>query len=176
MRVIGIDPGYDRVGIAIVDKPSYGNVGDKKEILIYSECFTTSAKSDIYERLLWVGQRVRTIIAEYKPDVLAMETLFITKNQKTAMHVSEARGIIAYEAGSHGLPIFEFSPPQIKAAVTSDGRCDKRAIIKMIPLLIKMSNRKRHDDEYDAIAVALTCIASHSVTRQNTKNKSFPQL
>jgi crossover junction endodeoxyribonuclease RuvC len=150
MRVIGIDPGYDRVGIAIVDKPEKSSRGEK-ETLVYSECCTTSSTDDIYKRLLQVGQHIR-------------ETLFITKNQKTAMHVSEARGIIAYEAGLYGLPICEYSPPQIKAAVTGDGHCDKRAIIKMIPLLIKMSNTKRHDDEYDAIAVALTCIASHSST------------
>jgi crossover junction endodeoxyribonuclease RuvC len=160
MRVIGIDPGYDRIGIAVVEKPS----SKEKENLIYSECFTTSAADDIYKRLLQVGQHIRHIITEYKPDILAMETLFITKNQKTAMHVSEARGIIAYEAGLFSLSIFEFSPPQIKAAVTGDGHCDKRAIIKMIPLLIKMSETKKHDDEYDAIAVALTCIASHSST------------
>jgi crossover junction endodeoxyribonuclease RuvC len=163
MRVIGIDPGYDRVGIAIVDKPEKSSRGEK-ETLVYSECCTTSSTDDIYKRLLQVGQHIRDVIAKYKPDILAMETLFITKNQKTAMHVSEARGIIAYEAGLYGLPICEYSPPQIKAAVTGDGHCDKRAIIKMIPLLIKMSNTKRHDDEYDAIAVALTCIASHSST------------
>jgi crossover junction endodeoxyribonuclease RuvC len=166
MRVIGIDPGYDRVGIAIVNKPekSSHSSHSEKEILIYSECFTTSAADDIYKRLLQVGQHIGAIIAKYKPNVLAMETLFITKNQKTAMHVSEARGIIAYEAGSHSLPIFEFSPPQIKAAITGDGRCDKKAIIKMIPLLIEISDKKMNDDEYDAIAVALTCIASYSVT------------
>ena len=164
MKIIGIDPGYDRLGIAVVEKAS----SREKEVLVHSECFTTSAKDTIYERLLRVGQHVKSVIGEHNPDALAMETLFITKNQKTAMHVSEARGIIAYEAGLYGLPIFEYSPPQIKAAVTGDGRSDKRAIIKMIPLLVKMTPRKRHDDEYDAIAVALTCIACNPIKPPKT--------
>src|ERR1035437_1919422 len=163
MRIIGIDPGYDRVGIAIVNKPS----SKEKEVLIHSECFTTSSKTEIYERLKIVGIRVRELIEEHSPDALAMETLFITKNQKTAMHVSEARGIIAYEARLHNLPIFEYSPSQIKIAITGYGKSDKEHIIKMIPLLVKFPESpikdskpvKRHDDEYDAIAVALTCLA-----------------
>ncbi len=163
MRIIGIDPGYDRLGIAIVEKKT----SKEKEVLIHSECFVTSPKEAIYDRLMKVGERVRQLIKEHAPDTLAMETLFITKNQKTAMHVSEARGIIAYEARLNNLPIFEYSPPQIKVAVTGHGKSDKEQIIKMIPLLLKLPEqttkgaviKKRHDDEYDAIAVALTCIA-----------------
>ena len=161
MRIIGIDPGYDRIGIAIIEKKS----SREKETLKHSECFTTTKNdgmNEIYDRLQEVGQRVKTLIEEYSPDALAMETLFITKNQKTAMHVAEARGIISYEAGLHKIPIFEYSPPQIKSAVTGDGRSDKSQIIKMMPLLINMTQKKRFDDEYDAIAVALTCLASES--------------
>jgi crossover junction endodeoxyribonuclease RuvC len=155
MKIIGIDPGYDRIGIAIIEKKSQ----KEKEVLVHSECFTTSKKSEIYDRLKEVGQRIRTLITEHNPNMLAMETLFITKNQKTAMHVSEARGIIAYEARLANIPIFEYSPPQIKSAVTGDGHSDKTQIIKMMPLLVKMDSTKRLDDEYDAIAVALTCSA-----------------
>ena len=163
IKIIGIDPGYDRLGIAIIEKKS----AKEKEILLHSECFMTSSKDEIYDRLMMVGTRVRELISEYKPSALAMETLFITKNQKTAMHVSEARGIIAYEAKLNSLPIFEYSPPQIKIAVTGYGKSDKEQIIKMIPLLLAFPEqnqkngifKKRHDDEYDAIAVALTCLA-----------------
>jgi crossover junction endodeoxyribonuclease RuvC len=162
MRIIGIDPGYDRVGIAIAEKKS----SKEKEVLVYSECFVTDrvgASAEIYNRLTAVGLRIRTLIEEYQPDALAMETLFITKNQKTAMHVSEARGIIAYEAHLHKLPIFEYSPPQIKIAITGYGRSDKTHMIKMIPLLViidpKKQEKKMLDDEYDAVAVALTCLA-----------------
>ena len=75
------------------------------------------------------------------------------------MHVSEARGIIAYEARLQDIPIFEYTPPQIKVAVTGDGHSDKSQIIKMMPLLVKMDSRKRLDDEFDAVAMALTCAA-----------------
>ena len=159
MKVLGIDPGYDRLGIAIVEKTSF----NEKEVLLHSECFIPDvdrkAERSIHERLQLVGLRIQQLISEYNPDTLAIENLFITKNQKTAMHVSEARGIIIYEAKNKNLAIFEYTPPQIKVAVTGDGKSDKLQVIKMIPLLIKMKNSERLDDEYDAIAVALTCLA-----------------
>jgi crossover junction endodeoxyribonuclease RuvC len=161
MRILGIDPGYDRVGIAVIDG---------KELL-HSECFTTSPKDDFHVRLKEVGQRVHELLKQFSPNVVALESLFITKNQKTAMKVAEARGVISYEASLCDIPIHEYSPPQIKVAVTGHGSSDKTAIIKMIPLLIKMNikntTKKTFDDEYDAIAVALTCQA-HQV-------KGYPQ-
>lgn len=150
MKILGIDPGYDRVGIAIVEKEKGGNV------LLHSECFVTDAKSPFYERLVKIDKRIRAILDEFEPDVLSIETLFISKNQKTGMRVAEARGTIALAAAKKGMKIFEYSPPEIKAAITSDGRSDKTQMIKMIPLLIKMKPGKRHDDEFDAIAAALT--------------------
>jgi crossover junction endodeoxyribonuclease RuvC len=153
MRIIGIDPGYDRIGIAIIEN---------KE-LIHSECFFTSSKDDFHTRLKEIGQRINKIIKKYSPEIMAIESLFITKNQKTAMKVAEARGVISYEASLKDIPIYEYSPPQIKVAITGHGGSDKAQIMKMIPLLIKInplnSKKKAQDDEYDAIAVALTCQA-----------------
>lgn len=149
MRILGIDPGYDRIGIAVIE--------DK--ILIYSECFSTDPKDSFHIRLKNIGLQIKLIINKYKPDVMAIESLFITKNQKTAMKVAEARGVISYEASLRDIPIHEYSPPQIKVAVTGHGASDKTQIIKMIPLLVKMKVKKALDDEYDAIAVALTCQA-----------------
>ncbi len=162
MIILGIDPGYDRVGIAIVEKKSR-----EKEVLLYSECLQTSAKDDFYTRLGQVGKKISEIIKEYKPDALAIESLFITKNQRTAMRVSEARGVIIYEAVRANIPVYEYTPLQIKVAVTGHGGSDKGQVMKMIPLLVKITAKKAHDDEYDAIAVALTCIAS--------TGSSFPQ-
>jgi crossover junction endodeoxyribonuclease RuvC len=150
MTILGIDPGYDRIGIAIVEKINGRN------ILLHSECFTTSSKLPFYDRLVKIQDRISAIIAKFKPDVLSIETLFITKNQKTGMRVAEARGAVAVAASKMGIEVFEYSPPEIKAAITSDGRSDKTQMVKMIPILIKMSPGKRHDDEYDAIAAALT--------------------
>ena len=151
MKILGIDPGYDRLGIAIVEKSGKG-----KEKLLYSACLQTSTKDDIYSRFGQIGAEIARIIEEYKPDALALETLFITKNQKTAMRVAEVRGIIIYEAICAKVPIFEYSPMQIKSAITSDGNSDKERIIKMVNILIDIPSKKALDDEYDAIAVALT--------------------
>lgn len=151
MRILGIDPGYDRLGIAVINKPVRG-----KEVLIYSGCLQTSAKDPIYERLRSIGAEVARILDEFKPDALAIETLFITKNQKTAMRVAEARGIIIYEVVKRGLAVHEYSPVQIKSSITGDGGSDKQRMAKMVRLLLVMPDGKALDDEYDAVAVALT--------------------
>ncbi|MBU1557738.1 crossover junction endodeoxyribonuclease RuvC [Patescibacteria group bacterium] len=151
MRIISIDPGYERVGIAVVEKKS-----SRKEELIYSDCFQTSSKSPITERFLLIGKEIEKVIQKYKPETMAIETLFFNSNQKTAMKVSEARGIIIYQALANGLSVFEYTPLQIKIAVTGYGRGDKKQIIAMIPHLIKVEKEIKYDDEYDAIAVGLT--------------------
>ncbi|MEK7095466.1 MAG: crossover junction endodeoxyribonuclease RuvC [Patescibacteria group bacterium] len=162
MKVLGIDPGYDRMGLAVIEKNP-----KQKECLIYSDCLQTSSKDSFYIRLEQVGSEISKIIEKYEPDILAIESLFITKNQKTAMRVSEARGVIMYEAIKHGIKVCEYTPLQIKVAVTGYGSSDKTHVIKMIPLLVKLPEKKARDDEYDAIAVALSCLAS--------EGKSFPQ-
>ena len=153
MIILGIDPGYERLGIAVLEK----NRG--KEEVIHSECFKTSAKLKFEERLLLIGQKIEEIIKKYKPEVLAIETLFSNTNQKTVMHVSEARGVVIYEAIKKGLKIFEASPPQIKMATTGYGKADKNQVIKMVKMLVKVDADKKSDDEMDAIAVALTGLA-----------------
>ncbi len=151
MKILGIDPGYDRLGIAIIEKIKKG-----KEVLLYSDCLQTNSKNSIYTRLNQVGVETAKILDQFKPDAIAIETLFITKNQKTAMRVAEARGIIIYEATQKNIPIFEYAPMQIKMAITSDGTSSKDRIFKMLGLLITLPSKKALDDEYDAIAVALT--------------------
>lgn len=151
-RIIGIDPGYDRIGIAVIEK----DCKSKKDAVLYSDCFQTSSDDEIYIRFKEIGEKVAEVIQRFKINVLSIENLFISKNQKTAMRVSEARGIIIYEAIKHGLKVAEYTPMQIKLAVTGDGTSDKSRIIKMVHLLVKLDDKKRVDDEYDAIAVALT--------------------
>jgi crossover junction endodeoxyribonuclease RuvC len=163
MKILGIDPGYERLGIAILDK----NKNTKKENLIFSECFKTSAKLEFPERLLLIGKKTEGIIKKYKPDVLSIETLFFTTNQKTAMHVAETRGTIIYEAKKAGLKIFEISPLQVKIATTGYGKASKDQVMKMVKTLIQMDktktclaeSRRESDDELDAIAIALTASA-----------------
>lgn len=151
MKILGVDPGYDRVGIAVIEKLPRG-----KEVVIYSACLQTSAKDALYRRFAAVGAEMRRVMDLYKPDAMSIENLFMAKNQKTAMRVSEARGLIIYEAILHDIPIFEYTPMEIKMAVTGDGTSDKGRIMKMVGLLVTLPKKKTVDDEYDAIAVALT--------------------
>lgn len=155
MRVLAIDPGYERLGIAIIEKSS-----SKKDTLLYSDCFRTSAKDPFEERLLQIGDEVERIISLYTPTIYATEQLYFSNNQKTAMQVAEARGVLSYISKKHSLTAFEYSPLQIKSAVTGHGKSDKTQVAKMVPLLIAVPNKKMLDDEYDAIAIGLTCLAS----------------
>lgn len=162
MRVIGIDPGYERLGIAILDKTT------GKEQLVHSECFRTNSKIPHSARLKELGQTINAIIEEYNPEALAIETLFLQSNQKTVMPVAEARGVVMYEAALKNLPVFEYSPPQIKVAVTGHGRSDKKQVIDMVGKLIKINKKIQFDDEYDAIAVGLTYFACESFFRKRS--------
>ncbi|KKQ35888.1 MAG: Crossover junction endodeoxyribonuclease RuvC [Candidatus Nomurabacteria bacterium GW2011_GWB1_37_5] len=155
MRILSIDPGYERVGIAIIEKENKSS----KEILLFSECFKTSPKLKLSERIFIIGQNIESIIKKWKPDALAIETLFMTTNQKTVMGVSEARGVIIYEGQKSGLQICEYTPLQIKIAVTGYGKATKEQVLTMVQKLIKISNKKTLDDEIDAIAVGLTYFA-----------------
>lgn len=153
MRIIAIDPGYERMGVAIIEKTA------GKENLVFSECFKTSAKIPHEERLKLIGQEIEKLIKKYKPEAMAIETLFFKNNQKTAMHVSEARGVMLYVASVAGLQVVEFSPMAIKIAVTGYGASDKSQVTAMVQKLIKIDRDIKYDDEYDAIAVGLTYFA-----------------
>ena len=165
MRILGIDPGFERLGVAILEKParnefhSGGNKGYKKERVLFSECFKTSAKLEFPERLFLIGKEIKKIIKKFQPEILAIETLFFTSNQKTVMHVAEVRGVAIYEASLEGLKIFEASPPQIKIAITGYGKANKEQVMKMVRALVEMAKFKTSDDELDAIAIALTAFA-----------------
>lgn len=160
MIILSVDPGFERVGIAIIEKEE-----GKKESLIYSSCFKTSAKIEFHERLNLIGQEIERIIKKYKPESLAIEKLYFTTNQKTVMGVSEARGVIIYCSVSNGLLVSEYTPPQIKLAVTGYGKADKKMVINMIPKLIKISPLIKSDDELDAIAIGLTHLAFYNFNK-----------
>ena len=153
MRVLAIDPGYGRCGVAVVEKI------DGKEKYIYSDCVETPAKMPFDQRLLAVASECERLVKKFKPGSLAMERLFLSTNQKTVMHVAEVRGAILHVASSAGVPTFEYTPGQIKSATTGSGRADKKQITQMIHMLLKIEKTIKHDDEYDAIAVGITHLA-----------------
>ena len=158
MRILAIDPGFERIGIAIIEKTNL-----QKDILVFSECFKTSAKIPFHERLRNIGNEVESVIEKYKPVALAIEKLYFTTNQKTVMGVSEARGAIIYVASKNNLQIYEYTPPQIKVAVTGYGKASKEMIMSMVPKLINIDKETNSDDELDAIAIGLTCLACERV-------------
>lgn len=159
MRVIGIDPGYDRLGVAVME------YREGKEHLLYSTCIESDKKQSLPERIHMVGDAFLNLLETYGPDTFAVETLFFNKNVKTALGVAEARGALLYLAKSAGCSVYEFSPQQIKSAITGYGNSDKQAVIAMVGRLITGAPAKALDDEYDAIAVAVTCLASHGRNR-----------
>jgi crossover junction endodeoxyribonuclease RuvC len=154
MRIISIDPGYERLGLAVIEKEK-----NQKEILLFSECFKTKATLPHNERLRLIGTRIREIIREFKPQALATEKLFFSKNQKTALLVAEARGVILFSGADTGLEVFEYSPSDIKIAITGYGKAEKNQIIDMVKKLITIQKNTNSDDEFDAIAIGLTHFA-----------------
>ncbi len=153
MRVLAFDPGYDRLGVAVLEKVS------GKETLLHSTCVTTHKMDLMPDRLAMIGEAVDLLIQTHTPDIVALETLFFNKNIKTAIVVAEVRGIILYLARHHGRAVMEFGPQEIKIAVTGYGKSDKAAVISMVKRLIPSVPEKALDDEYDAIAVGITALA-----------------
>lgn len=155
MRVLSIDPGYDRLGVAVLEKTN------GSETLLHSSCIETDKTEPLPRRLHTVGQAVHTLIVAHQPDAVAIETLFFNKNQTTAMGVAQARGIILYLAQAADCAVYEYGPQEIKIAVTGYGKSDKAAVIAMTKRLISNAPERALDDEYDAIAVGITCLAHY---------------
>lgn len=155
---LAVDPGYDRLGLAIF----------KGQTLTYSECYTPP-EGDFPMRLQNIYERVATLIKKHSPSSLALETLFFTKNQKTAMKVAEARGVILLAGAIHGLEIAEYSPQAVKIAVTGSGNADKTSVMRMVERLVALPSQRRHDDEYDAIALGI----AHTATQRSFRNPHY---
>ncbi len=154
MRILAIDPGFERVGISVIEKTM-----TPKHNLVYSACFKTSAKIPFHKRLALIGEEVERVIKKFKPEALAIEKLYFTTNQKTVMGVAEARGVMLYCASHNNLSIFEYTPPQIKVAVTGYGKSTKEGVMSMVTKLIEIKTKTSSDDELDAIAIGITCLA-----------------
>ncbi len=155
MKVLALDPGYDRLGVAVLERIQ------NTEVLHFSTCVETDRSADLSIRLLHIGKTVEALINEYKPNVVAIETLFFNKNIKTAIGVAQARGIIMYLAKCAECTVYEFGPQEIKVAITGYGKSDKGAVIDMVKRLIVNAPEGALDDEYDAIAVGITALAHH---------------
>ena len=147
--VLGIDPGYGRVG--------YGIVSQKGSILHCIEygCLTTPSNTPLPGRLKSIHEQLDAIIRRTQPSLVAVEQLFFYNNAKTALDVGQARGVIILTAQLHRLPLVEVTPLQAKQAVTGHGGADKAQVAKMVALLLRLPAPPKPDDAADALAIAI---------------------
>lgn len=150
MRILGIDPGFGRMGYGVIE-------GGKSDwAVVHYGCVETPAKTDFSSRLCLLHDGLNKIIKKFQPDRAAVEELFFAANAKTAMQVGAARGVILLTLFQAKLPVDEYTPMEVKQAVTGYGHADKTQMQKMIALLLKLSKKPMQDDAADALAVALT--------------------
>jgi crossover junction endodeoxyribonuclease RuvC len=149
MIVIGIDPGLARVGYGVLEAKSDGAAP-----LQYG-CIETAKELSSPVRLLQIYREMDAIFETYSPSEIAIEKLFFTKNVTSAMGVSEVRGIILLLAEQKGIPITEYTPNQVKQAVTGSGRADKRQVQEMIRRLLRLREIPQPDDAADGLSIAL---------------------
>lgn len=148
--ILGIDPGYDRLGWAV------GTPKGREWQSLHYGTIHTNAQQSLPERYADLAQQLRALIQTHQPAVVAIESLFFAKNQKTALKVSEARGVILQTCLAEGLRVQEFTPPQVKQALTGYGRADKKGVEKMVRMELKLGSQPIGDDAIDALAVMLT--------------------
>lgn len=148
--IFGIDPGFDRLGWAVARRQN-----GQLNLLAYG-LIETQKKDDIFARLAQIERELSELAAEFKPDEVALESLFATNNHKTVINVAQARGIALGVFLRGGTQVFEYTPSQIKLAVTGHGRADKKAVEKMIRLQFTLPPEAIIDDTIDALAVLCT--------------------
>lgn len=149
MIVIGIDPGLATVGFGVIRT-------EKNTITPVSYgCIRTSAEKQSPERLLDIYTEVTALFEKYSPEAVAVEKLFFNKNVTNAMGVSEARGVIFLAAQQKHIPVFEYTPLQVKQAITGSGKADKRQMQEMIKRLLNLSEIPKPDDAADGLSIAL---------------------
>jgi len=149
--ILGVDPGLASTGWGIIKK-------EKSNIsLINYGCITTSAKDNFSHRLREIHEQLKKIIQKHKPARIALEDLFFAKNAKTALLIGEVRGVIKLTVIQCKTPLIEFTPLQIKQAITGYGRADKNQIGSMVKLNLNLKEIPKPDHAADALAIAITC-------------------
>ena len=149
MIILGIDPGYAIVGIGVLEYK-----GNQFKPIEYN-AITTNAHTPTSLRLKTIYDDINIFLDKYKPDAIAIEELFFNSNQKTAIAVAQARGVLVVAATNRGIPIYEYTPLQIKQAVTGYGRADKNQVQQMVKMLLNLNAVPKPDDAADALAVAI---------------------
>lgn len=149
---MGIDPGTARLG--------YGLVASKgtRAAWVAHGCLTPPARAGTAERLLYLAENLRDIIRVYAPEVVSVEKLFFSRNVTTAIAVGQARGVALLAAAEAGLPVREFTPGEVKLAVTGYGKADKEQVQFMVKAILGLRETPEPDDAADALAIAICCL------------------
>lgn len=159
MIIIGIDPGYAIVGIGVIEY-----IGNKFRTLEYN-AITTPAGMPTVDRLKKIYQEMTMYLDKYNPDAVAIEELFFNSNQKTAINVAQARGVLLVAVANRGIPICEYTPLQVKQSVTGYGRADKKQIQQMVKMMLGLNAIPKPDDAADALAIAICHAHSNKMNK-----------
>ena len=149
MRILGIDPGFAIVGCGIVEFDK-----NKFKTIDYG-AITTPAHTDMNLRLADIYKDMCTLLDKYKPDAMSVEALFFNTNTTTAINVAQARGVILLSAVNNGVPTFEYTPLQVKQAITGYGRASKQQMQNMVKIMLGLNAVPKPDDVADALALAI---------------------
>lgn len=149
MKILGIDPGMAIVGYSVID------FDGENVKLLNSGSIKTSKNHTESQRLLEIFEDITTIIEKYKPDIASIEKLFFFKNQKTVMPVAAARGVIMMAFERCGIPMFEYTPMEVKQVLTGYGRADKKEVEQMVKIALNGQELPKLDDTIDAMAIAI---------------------
>lgn len=150
MRILGIDPGLAIVGWGVVERVN----GMVFRPVAYGS-INTPAHTDIGSRLSLIYKHMDHLLEKYHPDEMAMEELYFTNNRTTGIAVAEARGVLLLSAEQHGVPVYSYTPMQVKQAVVGYGLAEKKQVIQMVTSLLRLPQPPKPDDTADAIAIAL---------------------
>lgn len=167
MRILGIDPGIATVGFGVVDS------GGSRLNLVSCGVITTPAQTSLSSRLDRIYDDVTELICTFSPDAVACEELFFNTNITTGISVAHGRGVILLACHKMGIPVFEYTPLQVKQAVVGYGRAEKRQVIYMVKCLLNMKSAPKPDDAADALAIAI-CHARSSTSLITKNGGDFP--
>ena len=168
MIILGVDPGIATIGFGVIEARRGQNILKQYGVI------TTPAGLPLANRLLQISEDMDALIRQFQPDEMAVEELFFTKNITTGIAVAHGRGVILLSAQKLGLPIFEYTPMQVKQAVAGYGGADKRQVMLMTQRLLSMKEIPRPDDAADALAIAI-CHARSATSLLNTDRVFDPE-
>lgn len=151
IRILGIDPGFGRVGWGVVEQAK-----GREWQHVANGCIETKAGTEFIDRLAAIHDQVGQLIKKYNPSRVAVEEIFYFKNAKTVIEVAQARGVIILTAVEAGLPVDEFTPLQVKQAMTGYGRAEKGQMQKIVAMILGLKEKIKSDDAADALAIAMT--------------------